>query len=390
MFNIFSSSRGTYLNGSPMENFFSNLIGITITAFIIFLIWSHRSVFIIRKENLDTSLDITGQRILLAICIGFSLIPITLTGGFGLIVIGITLFMRWKKLWSAIHYKGVGTIFIRSSLLYCMAALLGFVALICFLTETSMVGLSLSIIVLFIIALNFVNSSKGYDYTQQNKCIKFIIIFCVTLGISGLFVWALASDNGIGDNTLDVADNTSNADQNMILQSNNLNDNMSAASMLSASTTELVHNHISQPDLQSMNPQSISTMNNNVGIVANDGRIIDSVDIVHNNTPTSTITIDDYSGTIRENGQLVGRVDNFGDITTIRDNSGNITTVDDYGTIRENGQLVGRVDNFGNTTIIRDNSGNITTVDDYGTIRENGKLAGRVDHFGDETTISKS
>ena len=92
-------------------------------------------------------------------------------------------------------------------------------------------------------------------------------MFCVTLGISGLFVWVLASDTGIGDNAFDVADNTSNTDPNMVIQSdNNLNDNLSSVSILSTSTTELVHNHISQPDLQSMNPQSITTMDSNGGV----------------------------------------------------------------------------------------------------------------------------
>ena len=178
----------------------------------------------------------------------------------------------------------------------------------------------------------------------------------------------------------------------MVIQSNNnLNDNLSSISMLSTSTTELVHNHISQPDLQSMNPQSITTMDNNVGTVANDGRIIGSVDVANHNTSTSTLTIDDHSGFMKQDGKIIGEVHQFAGVTTINNNvDGSTTQIPDNGVIMKNGTIVGDVNSFGDTTTIRDNAGNITRIDKAGNITKNGMITGHVENFGGETKISKT
>ena len=152
------------------------------------------------------------------------------------------------------------------------------------------------------------------------------------------------------------------------------------------------HNHVN-------GIETSNGLNDNVGSVAKDDRVIGSIDnSSHNEIKTgshskvSTMTIDEHNGIVKENGKIVGSADHFAGEARIHNYmTRSTTTVDEHsGTIKKDGQIIGSANHFGGETRIRNyNTGDITTIDDRsGTIRENGQFIGKVDNFGGETKIT--
>lgn len=205
---------------------------------IALVIWYKRSIFqVIQKSHLDNSLDEKGQTILIAMCVVFSLIPIALTAGIGLIIVGVTLFWRWKNLWTAIHYPGVGTIFLKSFVVIGITLYFSIVPICVGIFDllgkevssisaiTIVLGLIVAIEFLLLMYQNFSSNESEYDYSKQYKCIKFIGLFCLTLGISGLIKWALNKDINVDLDSTIVADNVASPDAVVDFQPDTVTDN---------------------------------------------------------------------------------------------------------------------------------------------------------------------
>ena len=226
-----------------LKRFIGIVYALNVNTAIALVIWYKRSIFqVIQKEHLDNSLDEKGQTILIAMCVGFSLIPIVFTGGIiGLIIVGVALFLRWKNIWTAIHYPGVGTAFIKVFVVIGKALLIIIITVLIYIpiyainelidkdvAKGIMPMVVLGMIFLEIILFkyqNFSNKESEYDYSKQYKCIKFIGLFCLTLGISGLIKWALNKDINVDLDSTIVADNVASPDAVVDFQPDTVTDN---------------------------------------------------------------------------------------------------------------------------------------------------------------------
>ena len=283
--------------------------------------------------------------------------------------------------------------------------------------------LSILLLVAFlapIITMNYALNKeykKGIPFLQFMRIyqtIPFVILLCLSSYLTMTRISGLSGDSIFGTEGTDfmidnaeinsaeassIPNNTQlNSHSATILNNNEPFNNVNPSSFnmdhsFNATTSNPIsYNHVN-------NIETSNGLNENVGTVAKDGRVIGSIDnSSHNEIKTgsypkvSTITIDEHNGIVKENGQIVGSADHFGGEMRIRNyNTGNVTTIDDHsGIIKENGQIVGSADHFGGETRIRNyNTGSITTIDDHsGTIRENGNYIGKVDNFGGESKIT--
>lgn len=255
-----------------LKRFIGIVYALNVNTAIALVIWYKRSIFqVIQKSHLDNSLDEKGQNILIAMCVGFSLIPIALTGGIGLIIVGVTLFWRWKNIWTAIHYPGVGTAFIKVFVVIGKALLIIIITVLIYipiyaiheLIDENIARVIMPMVILGMIFLeiilfkyqNFSSKEGEYDYSKQYKCIKFVGLFCLTLGISGLIKWALNKDINVDLDSTIIADNTATPDYAVDFQPDTVTDN-------SVST----HRSMNVPPI---NPIDLSTSGNleNVGTI---------------------------------------------------------------------------------------------------------------------------
>lgn len=243
--------------------------------------------------------------------------------------------------------------------------------------------LSILVLVAFvspIITMNYALNKeykKGVPFLQFMgiyQKIPFIILLCLSSyltmtrisGLSGDSIFGAEGTDFITDNTevnsaeaASISDYTQlNAHSTTILNNNDPFNNVNSSSFnMDQSLNETTPNPISHNHVNGI--ETSNGLNDNVGNVAKNGQIISSMDTSnHNEVKTggyskiSTNIVDEHSGIVKENGQIVGSAYPSGGETRIRNyNTGDITTIDDRsGTIRENGQFIGKVDNFGGET----------------------------------------
>ena len=279
--------------------------------------------------------------------------------------------------------------------------------------------LSILLLVAFlapIITMNYALNKeykKGIPFLQFMRIyqtIPFVILLCLSSyltmtrisGLSGDSIFGAEGTDFMIDNVEINSAEASSMPVNTQLNSHNTtilnNDNLVSDVRISqfninqSLTNSMSHDHVT-------NIETSNGLNDNVGSVAKDDRVIGSIDnSSHNEIKTgshskvSTMTIDEHNGIVKENGKIVGSADHFAGEARIHNYmTRSTTTVDEHsGTIKKDGQIIGSANHFGGETRIHNyNAGSITTIDDHnGAIRENGNYIGKVDNFGGETKIT--